>query len=163
MARKARYHCLGLNCASQPEDAMMLRCRNRKAIDRDSWLPVQRACCAQRVWRCRAGTASRADLLQSTSPGLMRPRWLISRRRANEGAGITGHASSVSESKLLPIVVRANKRQYAVTQEPVPRPCKRFSNRPCLNERFLKHLPACAACRAVVLFLDHQSDIGTRA
>jgi hypothetical protein len=24
-------------------------------------------------------------------------------------------------------------------------PCKRFSKRPCLNERFLEHLPACRA------------------
>jgi hypothetical protein len=57
------------------------------------------------------------------------------------------------------IVDHSNNRQYAVTPEPVPRPCKRFSKRPCLNERFLKHLPTCAACGAVVEYLDHPSDI----
>jgi hypothetical protein len=57
------------------------------------------------------------------------------------------------------IVDHSNRRQYAVTPEPVPRPCKRFSKRPCLNKRFLKHLPTCAECRAVIVYLDHQSDI----
>lgn len=53
----------------------------------------------------------------------------------------------------------SDKRQYPVTPEPVPRPCKRFSKRPCLNERLLKHLPTCPACRAVILYLEKQSQI----
>jgi hypothetical protein len=48
---------------------------------------------------------------------------------------------------------RSDKRQYAVTPEPVSRPCLRFSKRPCLNERFIKHLPTCAECRAVVEYV----------
>jgi len=58
-------------------------------------------------------------------------------------------------------VKRFDERQYAVTPEPVPRPCKRFSKRPCLNERFLKHLPTCAACRAVIAYLEKQLQIDT--
>ncbi len=57
------------------------------------------------------------------------------------------------------IVDPSNRREYAVTPKPIPRPCKRFSKRPCLNEPFLRHLPTCAACRAVIAYLDHQSDI----
>jgi len=31
-----------------------------------------------------------------------------------------------------------------------PKPCKRFSKRPALNQRFIKHFPNCDACKAVV-------------
>jgi hypothetical protein len=59
------------------------------------------------------------------------------------------------------VIHRETIRQSSipVTPEPIPRPCKRFSKRACLNERFLKHLPICSACRAVVLYLDKQSQI----
>jgi hypothetical protein len=57
------------------------------------------------------------------------------------------------------MVGRSNNCQYAVAPEPVPRPCKRFSRRPTLHERFLKHLPTCSACRAVIEYLEKQSRI----
>lgn len=42
------------------------------------------------------------------------------------------------------LVNRSHERRYAVTPEPVARPSKRLSKRMPLNERFLKHLPACS-------------------
>lgn len=49
--------------------------------------------------------------------------------------------------------------QYAVTFEPVPRPCKQFSKRPTLSDRFLKHLPNCPVYRATIEYFKRQSQI----
>jgi hypothetical protein len=35
----------------------------------------------------------------------------------------------------------------------MPEPCKKFSKRMPLNEKFLKHLPSCPNCRAVLAYL----------
>jgi hypothetical protein len=48
-------------------------------------------------------------------------------------------------------VVRGIRRTRPVPRRdmssPEPKPCKHFSKRIPLNERFLKHPPACEACR----------------
>jgi hypothetical protein len=40
-----------------------------------------------------------------------------------------------------------------------PKPCARFSKRIPLNEKFLAHLPNCAACKAVILHLERRSQL----
>jgi hypothetical protein len=53
-------------------------------------------------------------------------------------------------------VVRGIRRTRAVPRRdmssPEPKPCKHFFKRIPLNERFLKHLPTCEACRAKSVF-----------
>jgi hypothetical protein len=60
-------------------------------------------------------------------------------------------------------VVRGIRRTRPVPRRdmssPEPKPCKHFSKRIPLNERFLKHLPGCSACGAVILYLEKQSQI----
>jgi hypothetical protein len=43
---------------------------------------------------------------------------------------------------------------------PDPQPCRRFKH---MNPTpaFMKHLPKCAACKAVIAHLNHESDILT--
>jgi hypothetical protein len=57
------------------------------------------------------------------------------------------------------VMSESDRRRYAVIPEPIPRPCKRFSKRPTLNDRFLKHLPNCPACRATIEYFERQSQI----
>jgi hypothetical protein len=39
-----------------------------------------------------------------------------------------------------------------------PKPCKRFSKRIPVNDKFIAHLPECEACRAVVEYLVRESE-----
>jgi hypothetical protein len=41
---------------------------------------------------------------------------------------------------------------------PDPQPCRRFKHMN-ITPAFMKHLPKCAACRAVIAHLNHESDI----
>ena len=82
--------------------------------------------------------------------------------------GIESRADYVIERRQPDFLLRVHERKILavrvviadeMVEEPIPRPCKRFSKRRCLNERFLKHLPICPAWLAVILYLEKQSQI----
>jgi hypothetical protein len=45
--------------------------------------------------------------------------------------------------------------------EPMPKPCKGYAKRMVWSDRFIKHLPNCPKCRAVLAYL--RSDSALRA